>query len=126
MTMTATAPGFDKPINLRIIFILNALKILLALGFFVAFKYYDFSVGELRGDAAASVMLYTMFGYIAAFIGMVISILKRVVIGLRVAIIADFLVSIPGKAFIGFAIALISIALTFTNSVRAYFAYRKA
>ena len=124
MPTADATPGATKPITLRIIFILNALKILLTFGFFVAFKFYGLAVHGLEGDAGATLMLYTMFGYMAAFAGIVMSILKRNILGLRLAIIADFLVSIPAKAPIGFAIAAISMALTFTASVRAYFAYR--
>ena len=117
-------PGFAKPITLRVIFILNALKIFLTFGFFVAFKYGDFVVQGLEGDSAASLMLYTIFGYMAAFSVMVFSILRRNILGLRIAIAVDFLISIPAKAFIGFAVALISMALTFTKPVSEYFNYK--
>ena len=124
MSTVDTNIGFAKPIKLRIIFILNALKIFLTFGFFVAFKYGDFVVQGLEGDSAASLMLYTMFAYIAAFAVMVWSILNRKILVLRIAITVDFLISIPAKAFIGFAVALIAMALTFTKPVTAYFGYR--
>ncbi|MGB0505128.1 MAG: hypothetical protein ACPGGK_02940 [Pikeienuella sp.] len=116
--------GANKPMKLRAIFIMNALKILLAFGFFVAFKFFGASVGALAGDDAAMLMLYTMFGYIATFAAIVTSILKRSLLGIRVAIAVDFLVSIPATAVLGFVIAIASMGLTFTTSVRAYFAYR--
>ncbi len=124
--MTAIDPttGASKPIILRVIFILNALKILLAFGFFAAFKYYGLQVGELAGPQAANLMLYTMLGYTVTFACIVASILKRSLIGIRTAIAVDFLVSIPATAVIGFVIAIIGMGLTFTASVRAYFAYR--
>jgi hypothetical protein len=90
----------------------------------VAFKYGGFVLQGLEGDSAASLMLYTMFGYIAAFAAMVFSILRRNILGLRIAIAVDFLISIPAKAFIGFAVALISMALTFTKPVSEYFSYK--
>jgi len=124
MSTVDTNIGFAKPIKLRIIFILNALKIFLTLGFFLAFKYGDFVVQGLEGDSAASLMLYTMFGYMAAFAVMVFSILRRNILGLRIAIAVDFLISIPAKAFIGFAVALIAMALTFTKPVTDYFGYK--
>lgn len=124
MTTIDRHSGATKPPLLRAIFILNAFKILLTFGFFVAFKFFGFAVNGLQGDAAASLMLYTMLGYIAAFAGIVASILKRSIVGIRLAILADFLISIPAKAIIGFAIAVIGMGLTFTASVRAYFAYR--
>ncbi|UWR03670.1 hypothetical protein K3740_02915 [Ruegeria conchae] len=123
--MTAIDPtiGASKPITLRVIFILNALKILLAFGFFAAFKFYGLQVGELVGPQVANLMLYTMLGYMVAFACIVASILKRGMIGIRTAIGVDFLVSIPATAVIGFIIATISMGLTLTASVRAYFAY---
>ena len=123
MTSTDIPDGKNKPINLRVIFILNALKIILTFGFFVAFKFYGLSVKGMEGDSAANLMLLTMGGYILTFVAIVTSILKRNILGIRIAIIVDFLVSIPAKAPIGFAIAIISIGMTFTQSVKAYFAY---
>ena len=124
--MTAINPdsGASKPLTLRAIFILNALKILLTLGFFIGFKFLGLSLHGLEGESAASLMLYTMMGYIVTFAAIVGSILTRNMIGIRVAIFADFLVSIPAKAPIGFLIAVIAMAFTFTLSVKAYFAYR--
>ena len=124
MTTADTHIGATKPLLLRVIFILNALKILLTLGFFVAFKFYAFEAGSLRGDSAANLMLLTGLGYALTFAAIVASILNRNLTGMRAAIIADFAVSIPATAFIGFAIAVVSMALTFTRPVRAYFAYR--
>ncbi len=124
--MTAIDPttGASKPVTLRVIFILNALKILLALGFFAAFKFYGLQVGELAGPQAANLMLYTMLGYMVTFACIIASILRRSLVGIRAAIAIDFLVSIPATAVIGFIIAIISMCLTFTASVRSYFAYR--
>lgn len=124
MTTADTNVGASKPFTLRAIFILNALKILLAFGFFAAFKFFGFKVGELERDPAASMMLFTALGYIITFAAIVASILKRSLIGIRAAIALDFLVSIPATAVIGFAVAIISMGLTFTAPVRAYFAYR--
>nr|WP_321249678.1 hypothetical protein [uncultured Ruegeria sp.] len=124
MTAIDQTTGASKPITLRVIFILNALKILLAFGFFAAFKFYGLQVGELVGPQAANLMLYTMLGYMVTFSCIVASILKRSLIGIRAAIAIDFLVSIPATAVIGFVIAIISMGLTFTASVRAYFAHR--
>ncbi|WP_170754802.1 hypothetical protein [Ruegeria lacuscaerulensis] len=124
--MTAIDPttGATKPVTLRVIFILNALKILLAFGFFAAFKFYGLQVGELVGPQAASLMLYTMLGYMVTFACIVASIIRRSMVGVRSAIAVDFLVSIPATAVIGCVIAIISMGLTFTTSVGAYFAYR--
>ena len=125
MTTLDTNIGQDKPLLLRMIFILNALKIFLALGLLIGFKYYDIKVGSVTGPAAVTMIFWTMIGYIATFAAIVTSILKRSVIGLRTAIIVDFLISIPAKAAIGFAVALIGLALSFTAPVKAYFEWRK-
>ncbi len=116
--------GTKKPPLLRVIFILNALKIVLTFGFFLAFKFFGLSVHGLEGNSAAMLMLYTMVGYMATFAAIVVSILKRNIVTMRIAIVVDFLISIPPKAPIGFAIAVISMGLSFSRPVRAYFAYR--
>lgn len=117
MSAVEQAIGVGKPLQLRVIFILNVLKILLTIGFYIAFEFTDFTVGGIT----ASMMLYTLMGYVAVFAAMVFCILKRNLLGLRISIAADFLISVPAKAFIGFAIAIICMALTFTASVKAYF-----
>ena len=124
MTTLDTNSGFAKPPLLRVIFILNALKIFLALGLLVGFKYFDLQVGSVGGPSAVSLIFWTMIGYIATFAAIVASILKRSIIGLRVAIVVDFLISIPAKAFVGFVVALIGLGLSFTKPVKAYFAWR--
>ena len=124
MTTLDTNSGFAKPPLLRVIFILNALKIVLALGLLVGFKYFDLKVGSVSGPSAVTLIFWTMIGYIATFAAIVVSILKRSIIGLRVAIVVDFLISIPAKAFVGFVVALIGLGLSFTKPVKAYFAWR--
>lgn len=126
MSTLDTDIGFNKPPLLRVIFILNALKIFLALGFLIGFKYYGLQVGSVSGPSAVTMIFWTMLGYIATFAAIVTSILKRSIIGLRAAIVVDFLISIPAKAFVGFAVALIGMGLSFTQPVKAYFAWRSA
>lgn len=70
-------------------------------------------------------MALTGAGYVAAFAAMVVSIQKRNITGIRAVIIADFIISIPARTVIGFAIALIGFGLTFAPSVGAYFGYRE-
>ena len=124
MTSNDINIGKAKPPLLRAIFILNAMKILLALGLLVGFKYFDLQVGSVHGPAAVTMISWTMLGYIATFAAIVTSILKRSIIGLRVAIVIDFITSIPAKAFIGLAIAIIGMGLSFTATVKAYFAWK--
>lgn len=126
MTTLDTNIGQNKPPLLRVIFILNALKIFLAIGLIVGFKYYDLTVGSVSGDSAVTLISWTLLGYIATFAAIVTSILKHSITGLRVAIAVDFLISIPAKAFVGFAVAAVGMALSFSAPVKAYFAWRKA
>ena len=123
MTTLDTNIGFEKPPLLRVIFILNALKILLALGLLIGFKYFDLQVGSVSGPSAVTLIFWTMIGYIFTFAVIVTSILKRSIKGLRAAIVVDFLISIPAKAFVGLAIAVIGLGLSITKPVKAYFAW---
>lgn len=124
MTTLDTVTGFEKPPLLRAIFILNALKIFLALGLLIGFKYFDLQVGSVSGPSAVTMIFWTMIGYVVTFAAIVTSILKRSIIGLRAAIVVDFVISIPAKAFVGFAVALIGMGLSFSKPVKAYFAWR--
>lgn len=123
MTTLNTDIGRAKPPLLRAIFILNALKIFLSIGLLLGFKYFDLKVGSVSGQPAVTMIFWTTLGYIASFAAIVTSMLKRSIIGLRAAIIVDFIISIPAKAFIGFAVALISMGLSFSGPVKAYFAW---
>ncbi len=124
MTTLDPEVGFNKPPLLRVIFILNALKIALAFGLLIGFKYFGLQVGSVSGPSAVTMIFWTMIGYILTFAAIVASILKRSVAGLRAAIVVDFLISIPAKAFVGFAVALTSFGLSFTQPVKVYFAWR--
>ena len=123
MTTLDTVTGFEKPPLLRAIFILNALKIFLALGLLIGFKYFDLQVGSVSGPSAVTMIFWTMIGYVVTFAAIVTSILKRSIIGLRAAIVVDLVISIPAKAFVGFAVALIGMGLSFSKPVKAYFAW---
>jgi hypothetical protein len=125
MTTLNTDIGRKKPPLLRAIFILNALKILLAVGLLVGFKYFDLKVGSVSGPSAVTMIFWTMLGYVATFAAIVTSILKRSIVGLRTAIVFDFIISIPSKAFVGFAVALIGMGLSFSGPVKEYFGWRE-
>lgn len=116
MNTTISSPA-GKPITLRVIFILNALKIILALGFFTVFTVKDITVGGLD----RMYILYTAFAYTLTFGAMVFFILRKNLLALRITIGIDLLVSLPTKALIGIVIALVSFSLSFTHKVKAYF-----
>lgn len=122
---TSAEIGRDKPLTLRAIFILNALKVLLTLGFFAAFKWGGFALHGLAGDSAAQLMLVAAAGYAAAFGLIVSSILNRQIRWIRAAIVLDLLISVAVGGPIGYVIAAVSMGLTFTAPVQAYFAYRR-
>ncbi len=124
MTTQDTNIGRAKPPLLRAIFILNGLKIFLSLGLLIGFKFFDLQVGSVSGAPAVTMIFWTTLGYIATFAAIVTSILKRSIVGLRAAIIVDFIISIPAKAFIGFAVALIGMGLSFSGPVKIYFGWR--
>lgn len=106
-----------KPITLRAIFILNALKAILA--FTLYFVFTNKAGHEPIIDP--QIVLYTASAYVILFAFMVRSILTKNLPALRLLIIIDFIVSIPAKAYIGFAVAIISMGLSFTGMVRKYF-----
>jgi len=122
---TSSETGREKPLTLRVIFILNALKVLLTIGFFAAFKWGGFALHGLAGDSAAQLMLVAAAGYAAAFVLIVSSILNRQIRWIRAAITLDLLISIAAGGPIGYVIAAVSMGLTFSVPVRAYFAYRQ-
>ena len=106
-----------KPVPLRIIFILNACKILLSFGIYIVFSIKDISIGGLD----PILILYTALGYVATFGAMVFFILRKNILGLRIITGIDLLISLPLKAFIGIAIAIVSFLLTFNKKVKEYF-----
>lgn len=116
MNNTTFSPA-KKPIPLRVIFILNALKILLAFGFFTVFTIKDITVGGLD----RTYILYTAFGYVLTFAAMVFFILRKNLLALRIVIGIDLLISLPTKALIGIVIAIVSFSLSFHKKVKGYF-----
>ena len=116
MTSTFIAK-YKKPIPLRAIFILNALKILLSFGIYIVFTAKDISIGGLD----PIFILYTALGYLATFGAMVFFILRKNILGLRIITGIDLLISLPVKAFIGIVIAILSFLLTFNGKVKEYF-----
>lgn len=107
----------SKPITLLIIFILNALMMILPFIF-----YYVFTSRGIEIDGLKPIyMIYTGIAYILSFVFLVFSILKKWLTGLRMVIIANVLIALPTKAYIGIGVALFSMLLSFTGKVRQYF-----
>ena len=116
--MTQTENLVKKPILLRVIFILNALMVILPFVFYYVFTTKDISIDGLN----PMYMLYTGIAYIVSFALLVNFILKRNLMGARVMFIINFLIALPAKAYIGFLVAIISMGLSFTQKVKEYFA----
>ena len=106
-----------KPIQLRVIFILNALMMILPFVFYGVITLKGITIGGL--DPAF--MLYTGAAYIASFIVLVYCILNQKLMGLRAVIALNVLIAIPAKAYIGVGVALTSFALSYTKKVLAFF-----
>ncbi len=116
--MTTTTDKVQKPIQLRIIFILNALMMFLPFVFYYVFTTQDISIDGLD----PMMMVYTGIAYIISFIILVPSILKRNIILFRVMFGINVLIAIPAGAYIGIVVAIISVALSFNKKVKAFFA----
>ena len=107
-----------KPILLRVIFILNALMMVLPFIFYYVFTTRDISIGGLE----PIYMVYTGVAYILSFALLVFFILKRNIIGARIMFILNILIALPASAYIGILVAIISMGLSFTKPVKKYFA----
>lgn len=107
-----------KPILLRAIFIMNGLLMFLPFFFYYAITSKILDVG---GELDPMWMIYTGIAYIALFATLVFCILKRNIMGVRAVLIITLLASLPASAYIGIVVSLISLALSFTAQVKAYF-----
>ena len=101
----------NKPPALRVIFILNALMMVLPFVFYYVFTTRDITVGDLD----PMWMIYTGIAYIASFAILVPFLIKRKLLGARIMFLVNILIAIPAGAYIGILIAIISLALSFFN-----------
>ena len=116
--MTTSNELVKKPIQLRVIFTLNALMMILPFVF-----YYVFTTKNISIDGLDPIyMIYTGIGYIISFIILVTAILKRKLTLFRIIFGINVLIAIPASAYIGVLFAIISIAISFNKKVKAYFA----
>lgn len=115
--MTNSTNKVKKPVQLRIIFLLNALMMFLPFVFYYVFTTNDISIDGLD----PMYMVYTGIGYIISFIVLVTSILKRNLMLFRIIFGINVLIAFPAGAYIGILIAVISIAISFNNKVKEFF-----
>ena len=113
--MSTTAP--NKPIPLRIIFILNGLMMILPFVFYFIFTTQDISIEGVNPTH----FLYTGFAYIISFAFLVNFILKQQMIPFRIMFLVNILIALPAKAYIGIGVAILSILISLHSRVKAYF-----
>jgi len=107
-----------KPIALRVIFILNALMMILPFVFYGVFTSQNITVGDLKPIW----MVYTGIAYIISFIFLVYCLLNRIQLGARIIFVLNIIIAIPVGAYIGILVAIISLSLSFFNKkVLGYF-----
>lgn len=115
--METITKKIKKPIQLRIIFILNALMMILPFIFYYVFTTQEISIGNLD----PIYMVYTGIAYILSFIFLVFFILKKNIIGFRIMFVVNTIIALPASAYIGILIAIISMATSFTPKVKLFF-----
>lgn len=106
-----------KPIQLRIIFILNALMMVLPFIFYAVFTAKNVQIEGFNPVW----MIYTGIGYIVSFALLVFFILKKQFVAFRIMFAINVLISIPASAYIGIVVAIVSFVLSFSNKVKAFF-----
>lgn len=117
-TMTTQNNSIKKPAPLRVIFILNALMMILPFVFYAVITSKNIKIGNLD----PILMVYTGLAYIASFAVLVFFLIKRNLVGARIVFLANIAIAIPTGAYIGILIAIISLALSFFNQkVLGYF-----
>jgi len=117
--MSNSSNSISKPIPLRIIFILNALMMILPFVFYYVFTTKNISIGDLDPIW----MVYTGIAYVVSFIFLAYCLKNRKLLGARIMFIINILIALPASAFIGILVAVISLAIAFFNKkVLAYFA----
>ncbi len=115
--MNSTDIQMKKPIQLRVIFLLNALMMFLPFVFYYVFTTKNISVAGLD----PILMVYTGIAYIISFGVLVSFILKKNIMGFRAMFLVNVLIAIPASAYIAIIVAVLSMLISFTSKVKAYF-----
>ncbi|OJJ15407.1 hypothetical protein BKI52_38995 [marine bacterium AO1-C] len=116
--MTNRQNSVKKPIPLRVIFILNALMMILPFVFYAVITSKNIRIGNLEPIH----MVYTGIAYILSFAVLVFFLVKMNIRGARFIFFLNILIAVPTGAYIGILIAIISLALSFFNQkVLGYF-----
>ena len=116
--MQTSSYQVKKPIALRVIFILNALMMVLPFVFYYVFTTRNISIGGLD----PMWMVYTGIAYIVSFAILVYFLANRKLLGARIMFVINMLIALPASAYIGILVAIISLGLSFFNKkVLTYF-----
>ncbi|BDD06522.1 hypothetical protein [Aureibacter tunicatorum] len=116
--MQTSIKQVNKPVFLRVIFILNALMMFLPFVFYYVFTTKNITVGDLD----PMWMVYTGVAYILSFAFLVYFLKNRKLTGSRIMFVINILIALPAGAYLGIIVALISLALSlFNRRVLAYF-----
>ena len=105
-----------KPSSIRTLLIMNGIKAVLPLGFYIAAKN-----GLLKGLLEPNLALLTLGMWLVMYALLVFSINRRNMLYTRIVILLDFVAWIPAKAMLGILFGLISLGITFTKSAKQYF-----
>ena len=106
----------SRPGTVKAIFFLLVFKLLLAIVLFIVFTVNEISLGK----AGPEIILYTFFAYLALSGLIFYFIHRRNALAVRIALVLDFLVSIPATAIAGFVISAIAFGLTFSKSAKKF------
>jgi hypothetical protein len=119
--MTSTENKMKKPGMLRAIFIINALLVITGFTFYFVFSARTNAGIETLGIPPSTLLTMAII-YLGMFVTIVISILKKMIWGMRIALLTTIVTSIVIiLAPIGIGLAAISLGLSFGKPVVAYF-----
>ena len=115
--METTNNLIKKPIQLRIIFILNALMMILPFVFYFVITSKNITIGGID----PMWMIYTGLAYMLSFVLLIVAIYKRSIILLRALFVLNIIIALPAKAIIGIVVAIISILISFHKNIKSFF-----
>lgn len=114
--MSTETRQVGKPIQLRIIFILNALMMFLP---FVV--YYLVENDKIEMDVEPAHLIYTGIAYIVSFGILVYFILNKNLPAFRSMFFVNLLIAIPVGVDGGIIVAIVSFILVHTTQVKSFF-----
>ena len=114
--MTTKAKQAKKPIQLRIIFILNALMMFLP--FLV---YFLVTNNKIEMDVVPMHVIYTGIAYIISFGALVYCILNKKFFAFRTIFFINLLIALPVGVNGGIVVVIVSFILSHTKQVKSFF-----